>query len=100
MLLNSPGCAIFSKPKSPPFILPRFFVRGHCHLVPRGFILFDDYLACIRLINALFTRTVTLARHPCPALATKLFVPGLVGMVLARPSYSEQMGHFASISLI
>jgi hypothetical protein len=60
--------------------------------VPRDFILFDDYLACIRLINASFTRTVTLARHSCPADAAKFFVPSAVGMVFANPPYAETNG--------
>jgi hypothetical protein len=50
----------------------------------RGVLLFDYYLADIRLIDA-----VALARHPCSALATKLLIPRTIRMVLEDPSYPK-----------
>jgi hypothetical protein len=54
------------------------------HLVPRNFILFDDYLACIQLIAI-----IALARHPRAALTAKLFV---ARMVFADPPNAKTNG--------
>jgi hypothetical protein len=48
---------------------------GYPRLVPSDLAVLNNHLACIQLINAAFTPTVTPAPAPWPALAAKLFGP-------------------------
>ena len=53
--------------------------------MPRRFVLFgDDFFAYVGLVAA-----VASARHPCPALATELFIPSKIGVVFADPAYAK-----------
>src|SRR6266404_638466 len=46
----------------------------------RGLVLFGDDFAYVGLLAAIAS-----ARHPCPAPATKLFLPSKFGVVFAAP---------------
>lgn len=52
-----------------------------------GFVLFDKNCACVGLFAA-----VASARHPCPALATELFIPSAIAVVFADPPYTKTNG--------
>lgn len=52
-----------------------------------GFVLFDDNFAYVGLITI-----VAPARHSGPALATDLFVPRKIRVVLADPPYAKTDG--------
>src|SRR5258707_7363235 len=52
-----------------------------------GFVLFDKNCACVGLFAA-----VASAQHPCPALATELFIPTAIGVVFADPPYTKTNG--------
>src|SRR5207248_2177566 len=53
----------------------------------RGCVLFGDDFAYVRVVAI-----IAFARHPCPALATKLCIPSAIGMVFTHPSYAKTNG--------
>jgi hypothetical protein len=61
-------------------------------LVRRALILFDNYLVCIRLIDAGLPCTIAPAWLASAAHAAQLIVPSAVGMVFAHPADTETNG--------
>jgi hypothetical protein len=56
------------------------------------FVLFGDDFAYVGLVAAIAS-----ARHPCPALATELFIPSKIWFSQTHPM-PKQMGQFLSIA--
>jgi hypothetical protein len=50
-------------------------------------VLFGDDFAYVRLVAA-----IAPARHPCPTLATELFIPSAIRMVFADPPHAKTDG--------